>query len=198
MLIRGGAWLGEWSNNVRPDRSRVVLHVRALANRLRSFIVLKLLHPWIVSRGFARIPFSVSIWAPNKRIVFGNRVQFGENCLIHCDAIFGDDILVARNVAFVGRDDHRYDIVGQRMWDSGRGDKYVVHVEDDVWIGHGAIVVSGVRVGCGSVIAAGAVVVKDVPPYSIVAGNPAQVVKRRFSGEQLAVHEQLLNARGLT
>lgn len=50
-------------------------------------------------------------------------------------------------------------------------------IEDKVWIGARAIIMKGVRIGCGSVIAAGAVVTKDVPPYSIVAGNPATVVK---------------------
>jgi len=57
--------------------------------------------------------------------------------------------------------------------------KIVVH--DDVWIGRRAMILSGVDVGQGSIIAAGAVVVRDVEPYSIVAGNPARVVKHRFS-----------------
>jgi phosphonate metabolism protein (transferase hexapeptide repeat family) len=50
----------------------------------------------------------------------------------------------------------------------------------DVWIGHGAIVLAGRSVGTGAVVAAGAVVTKDVPDYTIVAGNPARVVRRRF------------------
>jgi len=57
--------------------------------------------------------------------------------------------------------------------------KIVVH--DDVWIGQRAMILSGVDVGQGSIIAAGAVVVRDVEPYRIVAGNPARVVKHRFS-----------------
>ncbi|MBV8924460.1 MAG: chloramphenicol acetyltransferase [Bradyrhizobium sp.] len=55
-----------------------------------------------------------------------------------------------------------------------------VHIGHDVWIGHGAIVLPGRNVGSGAVIAAGAVVTKDVPAYTIVAGNPARPVKRRF------------------
>lgn len=51
----------------------------------------------------------------------------------------------------------------------------------DVWLGHGAIVLPGRKTGTGSVIAAGAIVTKDVPPYTIVAGNPARPVRRRFS-----------------
>jgi phosphonate metabolism protein (transferase hexapeptide repeat family) len=56
-----------------------------------------------------------------------------------------------------------------------------VHIGHDVWIGHGAIVLPGRSIGTGAVIAAGAIVTKDVPPYTIVAGNPARIVRRRFS-----------------
>ena len=58
-----------------------------------------------------------------------------------------------------------------------------VHIGHDVWIGHGAIVLPGRRIGNGAVIAGGAVVTKDVPDYTIVAGNPARPIRRRFSEE---------------
>ena len=56
-----------------------------------------------------------------------------------------------------------------------------VHIGHDVWIGHGAIVLPGRRVGTGAVLAGGAVVTKDVAPYTVVGGNPARPIKRRFS-----------------
>ena len=56
-----------------------------------------------------------------------------------------------------------------------------VEVGHDVWIGHGAIILPGRRIGTGAVVAAGAIVTKDVAPYTIVAGNPARAVRRRFS-----------------
>ncbi len=56
-----------------------------------------------------------------------------------------------------------------------------VHIGHDVWIGHGAIVLPGRSIGIGAVVAAGAIVTKDVPPYTIVGGNPARPIKRRFS-----------------
>jgi phosphonate metabolism protein (transferase hexapeptide repeat family) len=55
-----------------------------------------------------------------------------------------------------------------------------VHIGHDVWIGHGAIVLPGRSIGTGAVVAAGAIVTKDVPAYTIVAGNPARAIKRRF------------------
>jgi phosphonate metabolism protein (transferase hexapeptide repeat family) len=55
-----------------------------------------------------------------------------------------------------------------------------VHIGHDVWIGHGAIILPGRNVGAGAVIAAGAIVTKNVPAYTIVAGNPAHVIRRRF------------------
>jgi len=60
---------------------------------------------------------------------------------------------------------------------------HAVVIGHDVWIGHGAIVLPGRTVGTGAVVAAGAVVTKDVEPYAIVAGNPARVIRQRFSAE---------------
>jgi phosphonate metabolism protein (transferase hexapeptide repeat family) len=58
-----------------------------------------------------------------------------------------------------------------------------VTIGHDVWIGHGAIVLAGRSIGTGAVVAGGAVVTKDVPDYTIVAGNPARVIRRRFPEE---------------
>jgi len=60
-----------------------------------------------------------------------------------------------------------------------------VVIEEDVWIGSNASILSGVKVGRGSIIAAGAVVSKDVPPYSIVGGIPAKVIKMRFNQSRI-------------
>lgn len=64
------------------------------------------------------------------------------------------------------------------FFDWRRGNR--VRIGHDVWIGHGAIILPGRSIGIGAVIAAGAIVTKDVPAYTIVAGNPARIVRRRF------------------
>jgi acetyltransferase-like isoleucine patch superfamily enzyme len=61
-----------------------------------------------------------------------------------------------------------------------------VEIGHDVWFGSGAVVLSGVRIGTGAVIAARAVVTRDVPPFAIVAGNPARVIRLRFADDQCA------------
>jgi len=60
-----------------------------------------------------------------------------------------------------------------------------LHIENDVWIGAFSIIFSGVRLGNGSVVAAGSVVTKDVDPYTIVGGNPARFIKKRFTSKQI-------------
>jgi serine acetyltransferase len=60
-----------------------------------------------------------------------------------------------------------------------------LNIENDVWIGAFSIIFSGVRLGNGSVVAAGSVVTKDVDPYTIVGGNPARFIKKRFTSKQI-------------
>ena len=69
-----------------------------------------------------------------------------------------------------------------------RGDTVVGH---DVWIGYEALIMPGIKIGNGAIVAARAVVTSDVPPNTIVGGNPARVIKQRFSDEQIAALEQI-------
>nr|WP_257666568.1 acyltransferase [Parapedobacter tibetensis] len=131
-------------------------------------------------KGFVRIPLSTSLWAPKRIITFGKNVQLGPNCVINCDIKFGNNILIAQQVSFIGRNDHIYNTKGVSIWDAPRGKDDVTIVEDDVWIGHGVIVLAGTVIKQGAIIAAGSVVTKDVAAYTIVGGNPARYIKNRF------------------
>lgn len=138
------------------------------------------------------------IWAPNK-LVFGDDCYVGKYCTIEVDGTIGDGVLIANNVGLVGRTDHDITQVGSLISRSrwiGDADynpeRATVTVEDDVWIGFGAIVLSGVTIGRGVIVASGSVVTKDIPPYAIVAGNPARVMTQRFDAETAAEHERRL------
>lgn len=94
---------------------------------------------------------------------------------------------IAPNVQFILAGDHRVDTVStfpfkvkvmqQDLEGVSKGD---IVLADDVWIGYGATILSGVHIGQGAVVAAGSLVSKDVPPYAIVGGVPAKVIKYRF------------------
>ncbi len=129
------------------------------------------------------------IWAP-ERVTVGNHVYIGKDVHIEANCDIGDYCLIANRVAIVGRHDHDFSAigfpvryapwVGSRRFPSSYADEKAV-IESDVWIGYGAIMLTGVVVGRGSIVAAGSVVTKDIPPYSIVAGIPARVIGQRFS-----------------
>lgn len=170
----------------------MTLSIKSLLNTIRNLIIFNIRYPWIKKGHNIHCQWNTRFWSPRKHIVLGNYVGIGTGCIFLVDTEIGNKVLIGPNVAFLNSDDHRYDTVGKTMWDSGRGDKYHIVVEDDVWIGHSAILISPVRIGQGSIIAAGSVVIKDVMPYSIVAGNPAKIVKMRFTADQILEHESLL------
>lgn len=91
--------------------------------------------------------------------------------------------------------DHRIDVVGNAIFDSHDklpdNDQDVI-IEEDVWTGANIVILKGVTVGRGSVVAAGAVLNKSVPPYSIVGGVPARVLKYRFTIDEILEHERIL------
>lgn len=139
--------------------------------------------------------------APPRQLTIGNNVYVGKLCTIECDGEIGDDTALANAVGIIGRHDHDFSVIGVPMrrvpWIGdpdfkGKGVDSKVSIGADVWIGYGSIVLSGVNVGRGAVVAAGSVVTKSVRPYAIVAGNPAREIGSRFTPDQIARHEELL------
>ena len=132
-----------------------------------------------------------------KNIFLGDNVTIGVNStFLASDAkiIIKNNVLLGPHV-FLITGNHRIDVLGKYICDAKEklpeNDADIV-IEDDVWIGAGSIILKGVTVGEGSVIGAGSVVTKDVPPYAVVAGNPAKVIKYRFSEEEIKLHKKLL------
>lgn len=139
-------------------------------------------------------------YAPNSMSI-GENVYIGKYCTFNADIEVGNNVLFGNMVGLIGRYDHDFSCIGKTIKDSpwigdsdynfkGKGEKIVI--DTDCWIGYGAIILSGVHVGRGAIVASGSVVLKDVEPYSIVAGNPAKVVSRRFNKDEIIEHEKLI------
>lgn len=150
----------------------------------------------------------------NKKVIIQNKSKLPEYCkvgrysyglelnniLYHCSdqnvkLIIGDFCSIASGVKFILASDHPYKGLstfpfkvlfgGENAEAQSKGN---ITIKDDVWIGLNSIILSGVTINQGAIIAAGSVVTKDVPPYAIVGGNPAHIIKYRFEPE---VIEQL-------
>ena len=116
-------------------------------------------------------------------LVTGEYGFMGRHCIVTAGVRLGRYVMCASGVQFVG-DDHRTDRAGVPMIFAGRPARRPTHVEDDVWIGANAVVMGGVTIGRGAIIAAGAVVNRDVPPYEIHGGVPARRIGVRFATQE--------------
>lgn len=166
--------------------------LKQILNETRNLFLFKLRYPWVRHGKDFHCQSSTRFWSPHRDIALGDHVGIGYNCMFQADTRIGSHVLIASSVAFLNSDDHRFDLVGSTIWDSGRGDRHRIEVEDDVWIGHGVIILAPALIGRGAIVAAGSVVVKDVPAYAIMAGVPARLVKWRFTPEQIEAHEHHL------
>jgi acetyltransferase-like isoleucine patch superfamily enzyme len=102
--------------------------------------------------------------------------------------IIGNFVSIAESVKFILGGNHHYNVLStfpfnvkffnheNEAWTKGP-----IHICDDVWIGYGSTILSGVTIGQGSIVAACSVVTNDIPPYTIYGGNPAKFIKNRFS-----------------
>ena len=109
-------------------------------------------------------------------VIIGERSRVGLGNTIIGPVKIGDKVLIAQNVTFSGMN-HNYQDVSLAIADQGFTTKEII-VDDDCWIGANSVVTAGVCIGKHSVVAAASVVTKDVPPYTIVAGNPAIPIKK--------------------
>jgi acetyltransferase-like isoleucine patch superfamily enzyme len=117
--------------------------------------------------------------SPGVGMKIGNNSSIGPFSYIGCSGYIeiGNNVMISPRVSIYA-ENHVFDDPTLPMIDQGVR-RSVVIIEDDCWIASHSVVLAGVRIGKGSVVAAGSIVTKDVPPYSIVAGNPARIIKSR-------------------
>jgi maltose O-acetyltransferase len=113
-------------------------------------------------------------------VSIGSRCQINRGCRLNRVSI-GDNVMLGPDVFVVGQL-HRTDDLGVPMVDQGEYTKEPTAIEDDVWVGARAVIMPGTRVGMGSIVGAGAVVTRDVDPYTVVGGVPAKLIRKRESG----------------
>lgn len=119
-------------------------------------------------------------------IEIGNDVFIGKNAYIsiYASLKIGNGVMIGPNVTIIGGD-HNFSVKGKKMFQvKSGGINLPIIIEDDVWIGTNVIILKGITIGEGSVIGAGSVVTKDVPSYTIVAGNPAKKIRTRFKDDE--------------
>ncbi|WP_228375050.1 sugar O-acetyltransferase [Demequina iriomotensis] len=112
---------------------------------------------------------------------YKERVRFGRDVFINANLmILGSGIVTIGDHALIGPDarfytvNHAFDVdIRREGWERA----FPITLEADVWLGGSVVICPGVTIGRGSVVAAGSVVTKDVPPMSVVAGNPARVIR---------------------
>lgn len=169
MIGRGGSLYAR----LRLVRNRLVL----VRKRLRHVDPTSYVHPSSrASRDLVGAPY----------------VFVGRDCDIGARVEIGRYSMLAARVAVVGGD-HEWSAAGVPMQFAGRSAQETTRIGADAWIGFGATVLRGVTVGDGSIVAAGAVVVSDVPAYEVWGGVPARKIRDRFHLEcERSAHERML------
>lgn len=134
-----------------------------------------------------------------QNISIGNNVSLGKNTQFICsraEVIINDNVMFGPNVTII-TGGHRYDLIGKTMISVSDSEKKIeddkdIIFEGDNWVGANSTILKGVTIGYGSIIAAGSVITRNVPNYSIFGGVPGKLIKRRFSEQEIIEHEKKL------
>lgn len=144
---------------------------------------LKHVHPTFYMAGKSFVPSD---------LVAGAYSYIGPYCILYRGLEIGAYTMLANNVSVIGGD-HDFKKPGVPMIFAGRETPQKTVVGKDCWIGAHSIIITGVRIGDGAIIAAGSVVTKDVEPYTIYGGVPAKKIKDRFStSDERKLHQKFL------
>jgi acetyltransferase-like isoleucine patch superfamily enzyme len=165
-------------------QQRLYRFLRLARSHLRCF--------WLGLQGVDKTAYIAAGSTISRDIKVGPHAYIGPNAFICPGVQIGTYTMLGPKVTIVGRD-HRFDRPGVPIIFSGRPNAKLTLIESDVWIGACCTLIAGVRIGHGAIVAAGAVVAADVPPFAIVAGVPARFVRERFDEKGRAVHADMLN-----
>ena len=169
-------------------RGAILGNGKEVLKRVRAWALVRFRYKGAhVGRSF-HVGWSVSI---GPGFVAGDYVYVGPYSQLPPHVHVGHYSSLSAHVAIVGSD-HNYDNPGVPIVFSGRPPSCVTTIGADVLIGHGAILLRGITIGNGAVVGAGAVVTRDVPPYAIVVGVPAKILRYRFDERERVVHEEML------
>ena len=165
--------------------------LKYVLKRIRIFLLLNFRYRFVkVGKDFY---CGKNLYIKPNTVTIGNSVYFGNYCHLSAgDILIADYVMLASSVSIIGGD-HIYNRPGKPMTKTARGEQKTVMIEKDVWVGHGAIIMHGVTLGEGCIVSAGSIVLKDVQPYSIVAGNPAKMIKNRFE----TINEKIIHSKSI-
>lgn len=149
-----------------------------------------------------KIPHNVTVSVPDNLVMMeGTEIEPGTVILnINSKFIMGKysgagpglTVIAGNHMSIVGKYLMQVTDADKTILDPNHKQDQDVVLEEDVWLGANVTLLNGVRIGRGAIVAAGTVVRTKIPPYSIVAGNPAKVVGFRFTPEQVVEHEEKL------
>lgn len=165
------------SSLVNPISYYLFVRKRSILGRLKR-----------VGRNFVFDPLS-TILNP-EQIEIGDDVFIGERAHISAEVTIGSNVMFGPRPMIIGGD-HYFGVLGRSvrfLHPLDRENAEPIKIEDEAWFGAGVIVLGNVTVGMGSVIGAGSVVSKSIPPYTVAVGNPCRPLKRIFSDEALVSH----------
>lgn len=159
----------------------VFKHLPATNSRIPLGGFIRKCRSYIASKAIAQCGKNVNIEKGaefgNGEITLGNNSGIGVNCRVGKGTHIGDNVMMGPDVVIL-TSNHNYIRVDIPMNEQGYS-FHPVYIGDDVWIGTRVIILPGVKIGNGAIVAAGAVVTKDVPDFAIVGGCPARVIKIR-------------------
>lgn len=133
-------------------------------------------------------------------ISMGDYVSIGNGCVIqsvHGEIVIGNHVMFGPDVHIHGGN-HKTNEIGRLLDNTTpkrEDEDGTIVIEDDVWVGSCAIILKGVHIGTGSIIGAGSIVTKDIPPYSIYTNKVEPMIRKRFTEEEQQRHESMLRQR---